>query len=62
MAMETANLAGLSQAGAPVMTVGSTASPTRAPARTGSISAAVAMSSGLVCHSRRNMGTSSTIM
>src|SRR4030095_5599639 len=55
MVIEMANLAGLSHAGAPVITVGSTTNPTRAPARTTSISAAVVMSSGLVCHSRRNI-------
>ena len=52
MAVETANLNGLSQAGAPVIVRGSTSRPTtNAPAAT-SISAPTAVSGGLACHRR----------
>src|SRR3989442_8837625 len=47
MAVEIANLAGFSQAGAPVMIRSSRAMPAREPAKTSSINSAVAVSGAL---------------
>ena len=52
MAVETANLNGLSQAGAPVMIRGSTSMPTSEAPATTSISAPTAVSGGLARHRR----------
>ena len=59
MAVETANLNGLSQAGAPVMMRGSTSMPTSdAPAAT-TISTPTAVSGGLARHNRSSPAAAS---
>ena len=54
IAIETANLAGFSQAGAPVITRSSTSSPTRVAARVTSIAAPTRVSGRLIRQARRS--------
>ena len=61
MAVETANLNGLSQAGAPVMIRGSTTMPTADGTATTSISRPTAVSGGLARHRRLSSAADSGV-